>query len=201
MPAVSYVLAGLDSVRSWQEDFYRDLHRHPELSHQEHRTAAKIAEQLRRSGYQVHQGIGGTGVVGVLANGSGSTVLLRADMDALPVHEATGLPYASTAKATDADGNEVPVAHACGHDVHVACLLGAAELLAEGTDRWSGTVVALFQPAEEVADGARRMVANGLAGLIPTPDVALAQHVVPMPAGSVHAPVRCSPQRTACRSL
>jgi hippurate hydrolase len=124
-------------------------------------------------------------VVGVLRNGDGATVLLRADMDALPVREATGLPYASEVTSTDASGNEVPVMHACGHDVHVACLAGAAQLLADGREHWTGTVVALFQPAEEVGDGARRMVEAGLADLIPVPDVALGQHVMPAPAGRV----------------
>lgn len=179
------VLAGLDQVRSWQEDFYRDLHGHPELSHQEHRTAGLVADRLRHGGYEVHEGVGGTGVVGVLRNGAGPAVLLRADMDALPVREATGLPYASTVTATDADGNQVPVMHACGHDVHVGCLAGAAQLLADGRDAWRGSVVALFQPAEEVADGARGMVDDGLGDLIPAPDVALAQHVLPFPAGQV----------------
>jgi hippurate hydrolase len=186
-------------MRSWQEDFYRDLHQHPELSHQERRTAAKVSERLARMGYRVYQGVGGTGVVGVLGNGKGQTVLLRADMDALPVREATGLPYASTVTATDARGNEVPVAHACGHDVHVTCLLGAAQLLAEDPDRWSGTVVALFQPAEETGDGARGMIDDGLAGLIPTPDVALAQHVLPAPAGQVGT--RSGPTLSAADSM
>jgi amidohydrolase len=179
------VLAGLSEVRSWQEDFYRHLHQHPELSHQEHRTAAAVADRLRGDGFEVHDGLGGTGVVGILRRGDGPTVLLRADMDALPVREATGLPYASEATATDPRGEEVPVAHACGHDVHVTCLLGAAALLAEGRDAWSGTLVALFQPAEETGDGARGMVDDGLAELVGTPDVALAQHVVPAPAGRV----------------
>lgn len=123
------MLAGLDGARRWQEDHYRDLHQHPELSHQEHPTAEKVAA---RPGYPVHTGIGGTGVVGVLRNGNGPTVLLRADMDALPVRATTGLPYASTVTAADGDGNDVPVAHACGHDAHVTCLLGAAQLLADG---------------------------------------------------------------------
>jgi hippurate hydrolase len=198
LPAWS-VLAGLDAVRSWQEDFYRDLHQHPELSHQERRTAAKVSERLGRIGYQVHRGVGDTGVVGVLGNGDGPTVLLRADMDALPVREATGLPYASTATATDASGTEVPVAHACGHDVHVTCLLGAAQLLADVPDRWKGTVVALFQPAEETGDGARGMIDDGLATLIPTPDVALAQHVLPAPAGQVGT--RSGPTLSAADSM
>jgi len=181
----SAVLAGLGEVRSWQEDFYRDLHQHPELSHQEHRTAEKVADRLGQAGYEVHRGLGGTGVVGVLRHGDGPVVLLRADMDALPVREATSLPYASTATATDGAGNEVPVAHACGHDMHVTCLLGATQLLADGTGHWNGTVVALFQPAEETGDGARGMAGDHLAEVIPAPDVAFAQHVLPAPAGEV----------------
>ena len=179
------VLSGLDTVRGWQEDFYRHLHAHPELSHQEQNTAVKVAERLRSLGYQVRDGIGGTGVVGILANGDGPRVLMRADMDALPVREATGLPYASSVTATDADGVEVPVMHACGHDVHVACLLGAAHLLAATRDQWSGSVVALFQPAEELGDGARRMVEDNLADTVGQPDVALAQHVLAFPAGQL----------------
>lgn len=179
------VLAGLDQVRGWQEELYRDLHTHPELSHQEHRTAAAAAQRLREAGLEVHEGVGGTGVVAVLRNGDGPRVLLRADMDALPVRERTGLPYASTATATDDAGAEVPVMHACGHDVHVACLLGAAALLAAGRAHWRGTVVAVLQPGEERGDGARRMVDDGLARLAGEVDVALAQHVLPLPAGTV----------------
>ena len=175
------VLQGLDAVRGWQEDFYRDLHAHLELSHEEHRTAGKVAVRLTEAGCQVHEGIGGTGVVGIVRNGAGPTVLLRADMDALPVREATGLPYAST--QTTEDGT--PVMHACGHDVHVACLLGAVTLLARSPPAWSGTIVALFQPAEETADGARGMVEDGLAQLVEDVDVALAQHVLPFPAGTL----------------
>lgn len=179
------ILTGLDGLRGSIEDFYRDLHRNPELSHAEHRTGARVAERLRAAGYEVHDQVGGTGVVGVLRNGTGRTVLLRADMDALPVREATGLPYASTVTATDAAGDEVPVMHACGHDVHVSCLLGAAHLLAAGQAHWRGTVIALFQPAEETGDGASAMVADKVTGLVPAPDVALAQHVLPFTAGEV----------------
>lgn len=179
----SAVLAGLDQARGWQEEFYRHLHQHPELSHQEHQTAAAVSQRLRGFGYDVHEGIGGTGVVGILRNGDGPSVLLRADMDALPVREDTGLPYASTEIGTDADGNEVPVMHACGHDVHVTCLLGAASLFAGAPEYWRGTVIALFQPAEEVGDGARCMVDDGLAKVVGHVDVALAQHVLPFPAG------------------
>lgn len=175
----------LESVRPWQEDFYRDLHAHPELSHQERRTASNVADRLRDAGCLVHEQVGGTGVVGILSNGDGPTVLLRADMDALPVREMTGLPYASVATATDSDGVEVPVMHACGHDVHVACLLGAVAWLAASRKQWSGTVVAVFQPAEEVADGAHGMLRDGLADLVGEPAVALCQHVLPCPSGYV----------------
>jgi amidohydrolase len=147
----------------------------------------------------VHEGVGGTGVVGVLRHGEGPTVLLRADMDALPVREATGLPYASTVTATDPSGNELPVAHACGHDMHVTCLLGAAQLLADGTDHWAGTVVTLFQPAEETGDGACGMVDDKLAETIPRPDVAFAQHVLPAPAG--HVGTRTGPTLSAADSM
>ncbi|ABM15516.1 amidohydrolase [Mycolicibacterium vanbaalenii] len=179
------VLDGLPGIRSWQEDFYRDLHRHPELSHQEHRTAGKVVDTLTAAGYRVHDGIGGTGVIGILENGPGPTVLLRADMDALPVLEDTGLPYASTERATDPTGHEVPVTHACGHDLHVTALLGATRLLADGRGSWGGTLVGLFQPAEETGDGARGMVADGLANLLSHVDVCLGQHVMPFPAGTI----------------
>jgi amidohydrolase len=179
------VLRGLGDVRPWQEELYRRLHQHPELSHQEHNTADEVAQRLSSFGYRVHHGISGTGIVGVLQNGSGPTVLLRADMDALPVREETGLPYASIVTARDLDGTEVPVMHACGHDVHVTCLLGACALLADARPDWQGTVVALFQPAEELGDGARKMVEDGLAKVVGHVDVAFGQHVLPMPAGTV----------------
>jgi amidohydrolase len=183
--ATDAVLAGLAGIRNWQQDCYRDLHRHPELSHQEVSTARLVADRLGQYGYDVHDGIGGTGVVGILANGTGPTVLLRADMDALPVEEATGLDYASSVHATDADGRQVPVMHACGHDMHVTALLGAAQLFADGRQHWHGTLVTVFQPAEETADGARSMVDDGLAKVLPKVDVALAQHVFPIPAGII----------------
>jgi amidohydrolase len=179
------VLSGLDTTRPWQEDFYRHVHQHPELPHQEHNTAAEVAKRLGSFGYRVHEGIGGTGVVGVLHNGNGPTVLLRADMDALPVQEQTGLPYASSVVARDLDGNEVPVMHACGHDVHITCLLGASALLANAKNVWQGSVVVLFQPAEELGDGARKMVDDGLGTVVGHVDVAFGQHVLPMPSGIV----------------
>jgi amidohydrolase len=197
--STSPVLDGLERVRRWQEEFYRDLHAHPELSHQERRTAANVARRLRAVGCEVHEGVGGTGVVALVRNGDGPAVLLRADMDALPVREATGLPYASSVTATTTDGTEVPVMHACGHDVHVTCLLGALDLLAGSTTDWSGTVVAVFQPAEEVADGARGMVEHGLAKIVGKVDVALCQHVLPFPAGQVGT--RSGPTLAAADSL
>jgi hippurate hydrolase len=184
-PAAGPVLAGLASISAALEDFYRDLHQHPELSMQERRTAAKAAERLQAAGYDVTTGVGATGVVGLLRNGDGPTVMLRADMDALPVREATGLPYASTATATDPDGNEVPVMHACGHDMHVTWLAGVTALLADARDAWRGTVLAVFQPAEETAQGARAMIDDGLFDRFPKPEVILGQHVMPAPAGAI----------------
>ena len=181
------LLADLDAIQPWHLDFYQDLHRNPELSFQEFRTSGLVSDRLRELGYEVHTGIGGTGLVGILHKGDGPTVLARADMDALPVHEATGLPYASTATASDAAGHQTPVMHACGHDMHVTCLLAAAELLAEHQQTWSGTFIALFQPAEELGTGARAMVESGLAAVIPKPDVALGQHVMGLPYDTVAA--------------
>lgn len=185
MSSIDEVLAGLQAISAGQERVYKDLHAHPELSFQETKTAALVASKLKELGYEIIERIGRTGVVGVLRNGEGQTVLARADMDALPVRENTGLPYASTLTAADMGGETVSVAHACGHDVHVTCLLGAAELLAKGRGSWSGTFIALFQPAEEVAGGAKAMVDDGLSDLIPKPDVAFAQHVLAYPAGTI----------------
>lgn len=179
------VLGGLDGILPDLEGFYKDLHANPELSMHEERTSGKAAEWLEAAGFEVSRGIGKTGVVGLLENGEGPTVMLRADMDALPVKEDTGLPYASDKTATDGDGDEVPVAHACGHDMHTACLAGATTLLARATDAWSGTLLAVFQPAEETAEGARAMIDGGLFESFPRPDVVLGQHVMPGPAGAV----------------
>jgi amidohydrolase len=185
MSAIDDILAGYEGLRPAQEAFYKDLHQHPELSHHEHRTARSVAEELQKYGFTVLTGIGGTGVVGVLANGAGPTVLLRAELDALPIRENTGVDYASVVTTTAADGHEVPVAHACGHDMHMACLLGMAKLMADHRDRWNGTLIPLFQPAEETGDGAQGMVDDGLLKRIPAPDVALAQHLLPGIAGTV----------------
>ena len=185
MNGLDEILAGYDGLQAAQEAFYKDLHEHPELSHHEHRTARCVAGELQKYGFTVQTGIGGTGVVGVLANGAGPTVLLRAELDALPIREDTGVDYASTVTTKAADGHEVPVAHACGHDMHMSCLLGMAKLMADHPGRWNGTLLPLFQPGEETGDGAQGMVDDGLLKRIPVPDVALAQHLLPGIAGTV----------------
>ncbi len=185
MSGIDEILAGYDGLRASQEAFYKDLHEHPELSHQEHRTARRVADQLQGPGFTVQTGIGGTGVVGVLANGSGPTVLLRCELDALPLREDTAAPYASTVTVRDASGREVPVAHSCGHDMHMACMVGMAKLMADHPRLWNGTLITLFQPAEETGEGAQDMVNDGLFKRIPVPDVALAQHLLPGIAGTV----------------
>lgn len=165
---------------------YQDLHRHPELAFQETRTAAIVAAELRALGWETTEGVGTTGVVGVLRSGEhgeGPVVLLRADMDGLPVREATGLPHASTDTAVGRDGEPTPVMHACGHDLHVACLLGVVEQLTRHRDAWRGTVVAVFQPAEETGEGAQAMTGDGFLDRFPRPDVCLGQHVGPFPVG------------------
>jgi amidohydrolase len=167
------------------EKFYTDLHAYPELSMRETRTARLAADRLRAAGYDVTTGIGKTGVVGLLRNGDGPTVMLRADMDALPVKEATGLPYASTLTTADGEGRTVPVAHACGHDMHVAWLAGASTLLAKDRDNWRGTLMAIFQPGEEMAQGAQAMIDDGLFDRFPKPHVVLGQHVMAEPAGTL----------------
>jgi amidohydrolase len=183
--SVKEILAGYDGLRADQEALYKDLHQHPELSNQEHRTAGLVAERLEKSGFTVEAGIGGTGVVGILSNGDGPKVLLRSELDALPVKENTGAPYASTATGQDATGHEVPLTHACGHDIHMSCLLAMAELMAVQPHLWNGTVLALFQPAEETGTGAQEMVDGGVLTRIPAPDVALSQHVLPGVSGTV----------------
>jgi amidohydrolase len=185
MNGIKEILAGYQHLQADQEAFYRDLHRHPELSHAEHRTAGRVAERLRDDGCTVQTGIGGTGVAGVLANGDGPAVLVRAELDGLPVKEETGAPFASTDTAQGPDGQAVPVSHACGHDMHMSCLLGLTRLMAAHRDRWHGTLIPVFQPAEETGDGAQAMIDGGLLSRIPAPDVALAQHVLPGVSGTV----------------
>jgi len=168
------------------EAIYKNLHAHPELSFMEVNTAALLAQELRAAGFEVTEKVGNTGVVGVLKNGPGPTVLVRADMDALPIKEATGLPYASTAVVKDLSGKEQPAMHACAHDSHVTGLIGTARVLAALKDRWSGTLVFIGQPAEEIAGGARAMLADGLYTRFPKPDYALSLHTwAQLPAGVI----------------
>jgi amidohydrolase len=185
IPSRSLPLAPSDALVAELEIIYRDIHANPELSMQEKRTAQIAADWLRKYGYEVTTGVGGTGVIGLLRNGEGPTVLLRADMDALPVTETTGFQYASRATGVDRFGQATGIAHVCGHDMHVAWLMGATAALAENRDRWKGGLVAIFQPGEETAQGADAMIKDGLAKRIPKPDIALAQHVVPAPAGII----------------
>ncbi|HYD36227.1 MAG TPA: amidohydrolase, partial [Allosphingosinicella sp.] len=154
-----------------------DFHRNPELSFKENRTAKIIARELRSTGATVTEGVGGTGVVGIMRNGDGPTVLVRADMDGLPVEEKSGLPYSSRVRQVGIDGLEMPVMHACGHDVHITSLVGAAHQLAAMKTRWRGTVVFIAQPAEERVGGAKAMLADGLYTRFPKPDYALGFHV------------------------
>lgn len=168
-------------------ELYRDLHANPELSFEEHETAAKLAKRMKALGFEVTEGVGRTGVVSVMRNGEGPTVMLRADMDGLPVVEQTGLPYASTVTATPASGVTTGVMHACGHDTHMAGFIGAAQLLAERKDDWQGTLVMILQPAEELGLGALAMIEDGLYTRFPKPDYALAFHdaAAPAPAGTI----------------
>jgi hippurate hydrolase len=166
---ISQNLASLDAL-------YKHLHSHPELSLHELQTAARLARELRELGFEVTEKVGGTGIVGVFRNGSGPTVLVRTDMDALPVIEQTGLPYASTLRFRDKDGKEVGIMHACGHDMHMTCWVGTARVLTKLKDRWQGTLVFIGQPAEEVGKGAKMMLADGLFKRFPRPDYCLALH-------------------------
>jgi hippurate hydrolase len=174
-PRVPEALVAAESASL--EALYIHLHRNPELSLEEKETARRIAEELRAAGFEVTTGVGGHGVVGVLRNGAGPTVMVRTDFDALPVTEKTGLPYASTVRTRDAQGREVGVMHACGHDMHMTVFVGTARLLARLKDRWRGTLVMIGQPAEELGVGAAAMLKDGLFSRFPRPDYALALHV------------------------
>jgi len=179
-------LVGLDAIYPSLDALYVDLHRNPELSLHEGRTAAEMAARLRTAGFEVTEHVGGTGVVGVLRNGPGPTVLVRTDMDALPMKEQTGLPFASAVSVKNDAGETVPVMHACGHDVHMTSWVGAATLLARHKERWSGTLVFVGQPAEEVLRGADQMVREGLFTRFPKPDFVVGLHVSNLvPSGSV----------------
>jgi amidohydrolase len=170
------IRAEVDAIYPQMSALYRDLHQAPELSTQETKTAAKLATQLRALGFDVTTGVGGTGLVGVLKNGAGPTVALRTDLDALPVTEATGLPYASKVRVKDASGVEVGVMHACGHDLHMSAWMGAATIMARDKSRWRGTLVLVGQPAEELGVGAKAMMKDGVLTRFPRPDFALAIH-------------------------
>lgn len=188
MPAASGspAIAPVDALYPDLAALYQDLHRNPELSRHEEKTSAKLAERLRALGYDVTDHVGGFGVVGVMKNGRGPTLLIRADMDALPVEEKTGLPYASTVHAKNDAGDTVPVMHACGHDVHVTSLVGAAALLAKAKNLWRGTLLLVGQPGEEGASGASAMLADGFLTRFPKPDFAIALHdVSTLPAGTL----------------
>jgi amidohydrolase len=158
------------------ESLYKHLHQHPELSLQEVQTSARLAKELREVGFEVTTNVGGQGIAGVLKNGEGPTVLVRTDMDALPVVEQTGLPYASKVRVRDKSGNEVGVMHACGHDMHMTCWVGTARVLAGMRERWHGTLLFIGQPAEEIGAGARMMLEDGLFKRFPKPDYCLALH-------------------------
>ena len=176
----------VDAVFADARALYLGLHQNPELSSHETQTAAKLASRLRAAGYEVTDHIGGTGIVAILKNGAGPTIMLRTELDALPVEEKTGLPYASKVHAQDDSGRDVPVMHACGHDLHMATLLGTAEVMAHSKQTWHGTLLLIGQPAEETVSGAKKMVEDGLLTRFPRPDAGMALHVGnDFPAGKV----------------
>lgn len=180
------IIKTVDSETEQFFEIYKDLHQNPELSDLELKTSGKMAENLKAMGFEVTTGVGGYGVVGVYRNGKGKTVMLRTDMDALPVKETTGLPYASNVVMKDVSGNEVPVMHACGHDMHMTMWLGILKTLTGLKDSWKGTILAVAQPAEEGSGGAQRMIRDGLFKRFPVPDHAFAYHVSPeLPAGTI----------------
>ncbi|MGP5627814.1 N-acetyl-L,L-diaminopimelate deacetylase [Corynebacterium casei] len=188
--SISQLLASHSADLDWQREFYEDLHRHPELSHHEERTASKIEAKLAEFDCELVTGIGGFGIAAIFRSpDEGPTMLMRADFDALPVVEQTGVDFASM------NGNM----HACGHDMHATALLGACAIINSLRGKWSGTFIALFQPAEETSDGAKRMLADDLISLIPRPDVCLAQHIMPGPAGQVQT--AAGPIMAGCDSI
>ena len=166
----------VESVFPDARALYLDLHQHPELSSHETRTAALLAQKLRGLGYEVTENVGGTGVVAVMKNGAGPVIMLRTELDALPVQEQTGLPYASTAHMKDDSGRDVPVMHACGHDVHMSTLYGTARVMAESKSTWHGTLLLVAQPPEETISGAKKMVEDGLFTRFPKPIIGIAMH-------------------------
>jgi hippurate hydrolase len=179
-------LPEIEPVFPEAQALYLDLHQNPELSGHETRTAAKLAQHWRRLGYEVTENVGGNGIVGSLRNGPGPTIMLRTELDALPVEEKTGLPYASKAHVKDDSGREEPVMHACGHDLHMAALVATATIMAQTRDKWRGTLLLLGQPAEETVSGAKKMIEDGLFTRFPKPDAAVALHVFNiLPAGKI----------------
>jgi hippurate hydrolase len=185
-PSTTPTRAEVDAIYPDLDALYMDLHRNPELGFQETQTAAKLASRVRALGFEVTTGVGGTGVVAVMRNGAGPTVMLRTELDALPIEEKTGLPFASVVVARNAGGQLVPVMHACGHDLHMAAWAGTARLMAEHRDRWRGTLVMVGQPAEEGSAGAAAMLNDGLFTRFPRPDFALSLHDDDtMPAGTI----------------
>ena len=175
----------IDKLLPELEEIYKDIHRNPELSMHEFRTAKIASDYLTKYQFEVSTGIGITGVVGIMKNREGPTVMLRADMDALPIAEATGLPYSSTKVARDEEGIEVGVSHVCGHDLHVTWLMGAARLFSEHRDQWKGTLMTVFQPGEEIGRGAQSMIDDGMMDRFPKPDIILGQHVMVGESGTV----------------
>src|SRR6266700_1268859 len=167
----------VESVYSDAHELYLDIHQNPELSGHETQTAAKLAGRLRSLGYEVTEHVGRTGIVALLKNGPGPTVMLRTELDALPVEEKTGLPYASTVRSKDDAGHDVPVMHACGHDLHMAAIFATAAVMADGKDTWHGTLMLIGQPAEETISGAKAMIDDGVFKRFARPDLVLALHV------------------------
>ncbi len=184
-PFVARLMNEIVQVLPMAEAIYKDLHQNPELSLQEVRTAGIVSAKMHEAGFEVTEKVGETGVVAILKNGSGPTVMLRADMDALPMRENTGVPYASTKESVNARGETVPVAHSCGHDMHTTWLLGAATVLSKARDSWRGTLMAVFQPAEETGKGSQAMLDDGMISRFPRPDVVMGQHMLQFRAGTV----------------
>ncbi len=181
----SQLSSEIEQILPMVEATYKDIHQHPELSMQEVRTSGIVAQKLRDAGFVVTEHVGKTGVVGLLKNGEGPDVMMRADMDALPMRESTGVPYASTATGVNKNGETVPVCHSCGHDLHTSWLLGAATVMSKARQTWQGTLMVVFQPAEETAEGSQAMLDDGMMDRFPKPDVILGQHLFQYRAGSV----------------
>lgn len=182
---IDQVADSVAKILPYAEEVYKDLHQHPELSLQEHRTSKIVASHLKDAGFEVTENIGITGVVGLMKNGEGPTIMLRSDMDALPMKDESGVPYASKCEAVNAKGETVPVAHTCGHDLHITWLLSAATILSKHRELWQGTLMVVFQPAEETGEGSAKMIEDGMVTKFPKPDVILGQHLLQYRAGKV----------------